>query len=458
VGNGALVEGAQAGDRAALAEIYSEYGDRLYDFCFRIVRDRNAAADAVQDTFVLVVQRVQQLRDPERLQPWLYAIARHVSFRYRQNFQREAVLYSVVVRDATDAATPASEAPLRAASLVEDAAEGMSDRDRLVLDLHERHGLDGDDLTAALGVQHANPYSLVHRAREQLERAVGVLLVTRLGRSDCAQLDELLGDWDGSLTPLLRKRVGRHIDHCATCTALKSKTDPLALLTAVPMLLLPQRADAAGLDFITLISARFGLSDERWPDDGFPPPMAGADERDRRRAPVLLWLGGVACIAVGLVTIISAVGAGDGDSSVDVGAPTTTASSTATTRALVDATTVAPPPTDVVTTVAGITESIPPTPTTRRRPRTTATTRPGSTPTTGASAPAGTTTPGTTTPGPTGGGTVPSPASPTTHSPTSPPTTSPTSQEPTPTTAGTTTSVTDSAPTDPSTETSTGDG
>jgi hypothetical protein len=340
----------------------------------------------------------------------------------------------------------------------------MSDRDRLVSDLHERHGLDGDDLTAALGVQHPNPYSLVHRAREQLERAVGVLLVTRLGRSDCAQLDELLGDWDGSLTPLLRKRVGRHIDHCATCTALKSKTDPLALLTAVPMLLLPQRADAAGLDFITLISARFGLSDERWPDDGFPPPMAGADARDRRRAPVLLWLGGVACIAVGLVTIISAVGAGDGDSSVDVGAFTTTASSTATTRAtpttrsLVDATTVAPPPTDVVTTVAGITESIPPTPTTRRRPRTTATTRPGSTPTTGASAPAGTTTPGTTTPGPTGGGTVPSPASPTTHSPTSPPTTSPTSQEPTPTTAGTTTSVTDSAPTDPSTETSTGDG
>jgi RNA polymerase sigma factor (sigma-70 family) len=452
VGNSALVARAQAGDRAALGEIYTEYADRLYDFCFRIVRDHHAAADALQDTFVLVVQRLSQLRDPERLRPWLYAIARHVSFRYLDSLGREAVLYSVIVRDATDAEAVASEAPARAASLVEDAAEGMSVRDRAVLELHERHGLTGDDLMAAIGLRQANPSSLVHRAREQLERAVGVLLLARMGRNDCLQLDELLHDWDGSLTPLLRKRIGRHADKCPTCSAARAKTNPLALLAAVPMLIRPARADAAVLEDDVLISARFGLSDEAWPDDGFPPPL-DPEERERRRMPVLIWAAGVVFIAFGVLLIISAMQGGDGSTSVEAGGPSTSAAPapttvTRTTRPAVDATTT-PPATEVVTTVAGIAESVPSTPTTRRRA--TPTTRRG-TPTTSAGAPAATptaapaTTPHTSPSAPTGTTTPPSATTTPTTIDTTPPPTSPPPTDPPPT---------DPPPTDPPTTTET---
>jgi RNA polymerase sigma factor (sigma-70 family) len=173
VGNGALVERAQSGDRAALAEIYEKYADRLYDLCYRIVRDRDAAVDALQDTFVLVAQRLPQLQGPEQLRPWLYAIARQVSFRYRDNLGRESVLSSVVVREAIDGEESATDGPVPAASAVEDAAEGLSVRDRLVLELYERHGFVGAALVAALGLRHANPELLVPRAADHLERAVG---------------------------------------------------------------------------------------------------------------------------------------------------------------------------------------------------------------------------------------------------------------------------------------------
>jgi DNA-directed RNA polymerase specialized sigma24 family protein len=66
-----LVAAAIAGDRGAFAAIYDRYADRLHDFCWSLLRDRDEAADATQDAFLLAAERLGQLRDPERLRPWL---------------------------------------------------------------------------------------------------------------------------------------------------------------------------------------------------------------------------------------------------------------------------------------------------------------------------------------------------------------------------------------------------
>ena len=39
------------------------------------------AADAVQDTFVIAAARLGGLRDPRKLRPWLYAVARNECHR-----------------------------------------------------------------------------------------------------------------------------------------------------------------------------------------------------------------------------------------------------------------------------------------------------------------------------------------------------------------------------------------
>ena len=46
-----LATAAAAGDRPAFAAIYDRYTDRLHDFCIGLLRDRDAAADCVQDAF-----------------------------------------------------------------------------------------------------------------------------------------------------------------------------------------------------------------------------------------------------------------------------------------------------------------------------------------------------------------------------------------------------------------------
>ena len=76
-----LVRAATAGDRGAFAAIYDRYADRLHDLCWSLLRDRDEAADATQDAFLVAAERLGQLRDPERLRPWLYAVARSQAFR-----------------------------------------------------------------------------------------------------------------------------------------------------------------------------------------------------------------------------------------------------------------------------------------------------------------------------------------------------------------------------------------
>jgi DNA-directed RNA polymerase specialized sigma24 family protein len=83
-----LVRAATAGDRGAFAAIYDRYTDRLHDFCWSVLRDRDEAADATQDTFLVAAERLGQLRHPERLRPWLYAVARSQALGRARAFDR----------------------------------------------------------------------------------------------------------------------------------------------------------------------------------------------------------------------------------------------------------------------------------------------------------------------------------------------------------------------------------
>ncbi len=76
-----LVAAVRTGDRAAFAAVYDRYAPRLFDFAWATTRNREDAADAVSDTFLRFAERLGQLRDPDRLRPWLYAIARHECLR-----------------------------------------------------------------------------------------------------------------------------------------------------------------------------------------------------------------------------------------------------------------------------------------------------------------------------------------------------------------------------------------
>ena len=250
-----LVRAATAGDRGAFAAIYDRYADRLHDFCWSVLRDRDEAADATQDAFLVAAERLGQLRDPERLRPWLYAVARSQALRRVR--ARSRVAPEEEMTELPDPASGPEQAAERSdlRELVWNAAAGLSERDRALLDLHLRHGLEGAELGQAMGVEPGHAYVLLSRLRDQVERSLGALLVARLGRDDCPDLAAILSGWDGRFTPLIRKRVARHVDACDVCSERRrTAASPLALLAAVPPMPAPAYLRDRVLERVELLS------------------------------------------------------------------------------------------------------------------------------------------------------------------------------------------------------------
>ena len=211
-----VVAAIVAGDPAGLAEAYDRYATPLYSFCRTMLREPADAADAVQDTFVIAAPRMAGLRDPERLRSWLYAVARNECHRRLRAGSQHASIEEApdVTDEAADVAADVERADLR--TLVRDALGGVGPAEREVLELQLRQGLSGGEVASVLGISRNHAHALLSRARDQLETSLGALVVARTGRQDCPELGAMLQDWDGALTVLVRKRVNRHVERCAS--------------------------------------------------------------------------------------------------------------------------------------------------------------------------------------------------------------------------------------------------
>ena len=79
-----LVAAIVAGDLDKLGEAYDRYAASLYAYCRSMLPDPRPpgeAADAVADTFIVADAKLQGLRDPDQLGPWLHAVARNECLR-----------------------------------------------------------------------------------------------------------------------------------------------------------------------------------------------------------------------------------------------------------------------------------------------------------------------------------------------------------------------------------------
>lgn len=299
----ALVAGVLAGDRQAFAGVYERYADRLYDFAFSMLRNREEASDCVADSFVVMAEKLGQLRDADRLRPWLYSVVRNECLRALRG--RARLAHDDEWLEAMPDETNGPEQQVvqddvqdELRELVWAAAEGLNDRDRALLDLHLRQGLDGAELAAAMDVTPANAYVMLSRVRDQVERSLGALLIARRGSDDCDDLAELLKDWDGGFSPLIRKRVARHIDGCDVCESRrKLMVSPLALLAGVPAFAAPLALRDRVLEDERLVG--YYVDSPVVPPTG---PGGGDDATDKRRGlligvvVLLLILGGTAAV------------------------------------------------------------------------------------------------------------------------------------------------------------------
>jgi RNA polymerase sigma-70 factor (ECF subfamily) len=89
---------ARNGDIQALAALLERCRPSLYATAIRLLANRADALDAVQDTYVVALLRLGELRDLAAARAWLHSVVRNICLM-RLRRQREIVTPDIEVRD-----------------------------------------------------------------------------------------------------------------------------------------------------------------------------------------------------------------------------------------------------------------------------------------------------------------------------------------------------------------------
>jgi RNA polymerase sigma-70 factor (ECF subfamily) len=86
-----LIELSQKGDRKALAQLVKLYEQTVYNFAFKICRNREKAEHVMQETFLSMVKSISQFSGKSKLSTWLYTVvSNHCLMLARSEKRREA--------------------------------------------------------------------------------------------------------------------------------------------------------------------------------------------------------------------------------------------------------------------------------------------------------------------------------------------------------------------------------
>ena len=152
------------------AALYDQHERAVYNFCLRLTGSADDAADATQETFIKVLERLPKLDERElNAGAYVMTVARHASYDLIARRRR-----STPADELPEFAAPVAEAPeshvlrgahqeqIRAASLA------LPERQREVLALRELADLSYDQVAEVMGMNRNSVAQLISRARLNL--------------------------------------------------------------------------------------------------------------------------------------------------------------------------------------------------------------------------------------------------------------------------------------------------
>jgi RNA polymerase sigma-70 factor (ECF subfamily) len=163
-------------DLAAFGKVVDAYEARIYGFVLRMVRDEEDALDVTQEVFVRAFQSRAKFDGRCSLRTWLFRIAHNLCVdRHRRGGARpvEQPMDGTAAEPADARWDPEAhvlDQELRA--FVEHAVEGLSDKLRSVLLLHDKEGLGYEEIAEAVGVPVGTVKSRLFLARAHLKQQV----------------------------------------------------------------------------------------------------------------------------------------------------------------------------------------------------------------------------------------------------------------------------------------------
>lgn len=149
-----LVSKAKAGNEKAFAALMNQWHKRIYNYAYRYSNQRAFAQEVVQQTFIQVYRKFDQLEDVLRFKPWLYKIASNCCHSEQRSRTNRNALVSTIneMPEVLESTTPSElyEKKERK-NLVRMILQHIPEDQRVVIVMKEYEGLKFREIAEILG-------------------------------------------------------------------------------------------------------------------------------------------------------------------------------------------------------------------------------------------------------------------------------------------------------------------
>lgn len=147
--------------------------DRVFAICLRIMRRREAALDAVQDTFLTVFRKADQFRGDSRFSTWLYRVAVNTCYDHLRRAKRRPADPLPDTHDPPDTGADDRLAAVELRPGLTAALAELQEEYRAAIVLSDVEGLSVRQVAEILGVAEGTVKSRLHRGRRELAGVLG---------------------------------------------------------------------------------------------------------------------------------------------------------------------------------------------------------------------------------------------------------------------------------------------
>jgi RNA polymerase sigma-70 factor (ECF subfamily) len=168
--NDNMIRLCKKGDRRAQTYLYAAFYKKIYNSCYRILRNPCEAEDAMQESFIKAFSRLDKYEKETPFDAWILRIAINTAIdKLRENQPEwvdydEKYLHHPEVEDDTEE----WELTLEKTRQIKAAIERLPDAARIIISLYLIEGYDHEEISGILHLSPGNVRIQYMRAKQKL--------------------------------------------------------------------------------------------------------------------------------------------------------------------------------------------------------------------------------------------------------------------------------------------------
>ncbi|WP_178987942.1 RNA polymerase sigma factor [Winogradskyella schleiferi] len=163
-----LVEAYISGDKKALAALVKRWHKLFCDKAYWLVKDKDAAKDIAQDSWTIIISKIESLKEPKQFKFWAYRIVCNKAtdwLRLQSKNQKQSIGYEFEIKSEDHVYSESDQVKLRLLKAV----KALPNNQKMVVQLFYIEAYSLKQISDLLHISVGTAKSRLFHAREKLK-------------------------------------------------------------------------------------------------------------------------------------------------------------------------------------------------------------------------------------------------------------------------------------------------